>query len=271
MIDVVIPATTKDFGSLDRLLKSVLRHVGPLHHIYVVSSEPVTHPHPKVHWTAEPSQPRFPSLADVRARRPELGARAGWVYQQILKLGAGAYIDGLIDRYLVVDADVVFLRQVEFGLEAGRFPYCRATELNPPYFDAYRRLFREPAIGEYSFTAHHMLYERELLEAMFEDIRATDAEPWYWAYVDAVDAAEMSSINEQDSYGLWVLAHHPELAVHRQLFWKDVGVSPGPLGRAVLGLDFDFVAAHTYARESRAARARRLAIRLASELKAALR
>jgi hypothetical protein len=261
VIDVVIPAHSKDFDVLAASVRSVLRHVTPLGHVYVVSSTEFSWPGKRVTWVPEPSREGFLSLEEVRERWPQehtgTAHRAGWVYQQILKLGAGEYIEGLSERFLAMDADVVFLRRVSFGVEEGRFPYSRATEHHEPYRSAYRRLVGEEPPGGHSFVAHHMLYDRGLLEELLTTIERRHGTEWYRAYVDSVEFSEGSGIGEWDTYGYWVLAHHPEVARHRQLFWRDLPVRPGPLGRAVLGLDHDFVAVHAYGRQSRA---RRLAV-----------
>lgn len=263
MIDVVVPVHEKDFGVLRHSVRSILRHIVPLGRVYVVSKQPFEVHDDRVEWVAEPSPPVFPSLEDVRTRwngRPE---RAGWVYQQLLKLGAPEYIPELSPRFLMVDSDVVFLRQVRWDTQA-RYPYSRATELHPPYEAAYRQLTgREPLAGN-SFTAHHVLFDREYLAELLAAIEALHGEPWHQACVAAA-AGDESGLNEQDLYGHWVLAMHPAEAEHRQLHWRDVRTVPGPFGRAVIGLDYDFVAAHRYLRQSRLLRVRGTAARIAAE------
>jgi Family of unknown function (DUF6492) len=275
VIDVVIPAHAKDFAVLRHAVRSVLRHVTPLGRVYVVSQTRFSWPGERVTWVPEPSSPGFLALEDVHLRwpeqHPETVHRAGWVYQQILKLGAGEYIEDLSPRFLAMDADVVFLRRVSFGEELGRFPYSRATEYHEPYAAAYRQLVGEEPPGGQSFVAHHMLFDRALLAELCETIAQRHATPWQRAYLDSVEFAEPSGIGEWDTYGYWVLTHHPELARHRQLFWRDAQVQPGPLGRAVLGLDYDFVAVHAYGRRPRARRLTATIARLTGELAAALR
>jgi hypothetical protein len=266
VIDVVVPCHPKDFDVLRLAVRSLLRHVDPVGRVVVVSAQRFATGDARVEWVPEPALPVFPSLADVQARRPELRGRAAWVYQQLLKLGAPEYVPDLSARFLVVDADVVFLRRVSFGPELPAFPFSRATELNASYLEAYRRLTGDEAREGHSFVAHHMLFDAELLSGLKDAISAHHGLPWYWGYVDAVDPADTSSIGEWDAYGQWVLAHHPEAALHRQLFWRDMRTVPGPWARASFGLEYDFLAAHNYAREPRRARAWHVAKRLAGEL-----
>jgi Family of unknown function (DUF6492) len=275
-VDVVIPAHEKDFPVLRTAVRAALRHVSPIRRLHVVSATRFDWPGDRVRWVPEPELPALPALPDVRERwaeqNTETASRAPWVYQQLLKLGAGSYIDGLAPHYLVIDADVIFLRPVSFDPESlGRFPYSRAFEYHPPYREAYARLLgSEPTTG-FSLTAHHMLYDRELMAELHAELERRHGVPWYWAYVDAVDKAEESSISEMDVYGWWVLEHHPEHGRVRQLNWRDVRVPPGILGRAALAPDFDFVAAHAWYRQSRVARYRGAPLRVAAEIRAGLR
>jgi hypothetical protein len=272
VIDVVIPADPKDFPLLRHCVRGVLRHIDPLRNVFVVSSEPFRANDARVKWIREPDSgpDGLPSLEEIEldwvSRSPNATPRAGWIYQQLLKLGAGTYIDELSPRFLVVDADVIFLRFVSFDDDEGRIPYSRASEYHHAYFDAYRRLTGEQPTSRESFTAHHMLYDQELLTELFTSIEALHGEPWYRAYVHAADPAEASAINEQDTFGLWLLGNHPEVLRYRQLAWRNVSVIPSALGRAHLGLDYDFVAVHAYMRGPRRRRVRDLGLRLAREI-----
>lgn len=266
-IDVVVPAHHKDFDTLEHCVRGVARHVAGVRRICVVADERFESRAGPVEWVPEPDS--LPGIAEIRSRWerevPENARRAPWVYQQLLKLGAGKYFDGLSPRYLVVDSDVIFLRAVSF--DGPRFPYSRSTELNPPYADAYRRLLGEDQGGDQSYTAHHMLYDQEFLSEMFGQIESQHGKSWADAYIDAVDFAEPNSINEQDTYAHWVLRHHPEDAVHRQLRWRDSNFVPGLLARAALSLDYDFVAAHAYRRESKVQRLKHVLARVRDEVK----
>lgn len=270
-VDLVIPAHEKDFPVLRQAVRAALRHLSPLARIHVVSAAPFEWPGGRVAWTPEPRSDELPGIDGIRERwagsHPGADGRPGWVYQQLLKLGAGTYIADLSPSYLVVDADVIFLRPVGFDPEAlGRFPYSRALEHHVPYREAYARLFGDEPPASFSLTAHHMLYDRELLEELQSDLERRHGRPWYWAYVDAVDPAEPSSISEMDVYGWWVLEHHPEAAHLRQLSWRDVRVVPGVAGRVALAADYDFVAAHAWYRQTRLERYRSAPLRLAVEI-----
>jgi hypothetical protein len=275
VVDVVVPAHEKDFPVLRHTVTSVLRHISPLRRLHVVSATPFEHRDARVRWVDERSITTLPSLAEVEERWDrdnELTAgRGSWVYQQLLKLGAGRYLDDPPTSHLVVDADLTFLRPVSFDPEAvGRFPYSVAEEYHEPYAWTHERLFGTPPTV-FSLTAHHMLYDPALLEEMFSEIEDRHGLPWYWAYLDAVDRSLPSSVSEMDIYGPWVVRAHPELAHRRQLQWRNARGVPGVLGRALLAADFDFVAAHAWYRQPRRRRAGDFALRVAAEVVAPLK
>lgn len=271
-VDVVIPAHEKDREVLQHCVRAALRHLVPVRHVHVVSRVRLARTRDeRVRWVPEPTLPTFPSADEIRGEFAGPPQRAGWIYQQLLKLAAPEFIPGLAERFLVLDADVVFLRRVSWDDATGRFPYSRASEHHPPYEAAYRRLVgEEPPTGQ-SLVAHHMLFERAFVAELLDAIENFTARPWRSAILEACTGEEASMFSEWNLYGWWVLRHRPEASVHRQLHWRDVRTVPGLAGRAVIGLDYDFVAAHRYLRAGRPARARSATARILGELVAPLR
>lgn len=267
-LDVVIPVHPKDFGTVELVAASARASIPGVRKLFVVSSESFVTRLPFVTPIREPTSTDFLTLVEVRSRwereNPSLAHRAGWLYQQILNLGASAYIDDLLPTYLCIDADTIFLRQVQFMIAGKRFVYAdsRYPE-HRPYLEAYRRLTGEEPLRR-SFTMHHMLYAAELLTEMFAQIEERHGKPWFRAYLDSIDYGEAAGINEQDTYGSWVMTHHPELAMHRPLTWKDQAYVPNRFMRRRLARRFDFVSAHAYMRHHgyRIRRARYLVLRM---------
>lgn len=255
-VDVVIPAHPKDFPMLRHCVRGVLRYLEPLGRVYVVASEPFATKDSRVVSIPESSATTLPTCAQLRERWAQHGpaavARAGWMYQQLLKLGVPEYVGDVSAAYMVVDADVIWLRPLRIRIDdRTRFPYTQAVEYHQPYRDAYCRLFGVEPQAPFSLTAHQMVYDRQLLAEMKQALEAHHGVAWWQAYVEAADPLEPSSISELDTYGLWVLDNHPAAAFHRQLSYLNVPIVPGRLGRAAYARDFDFVAAHAWMRTSR--------------------
>ena len=254
-IDIVVPSHAKDIPTLARTVQAALKHLRPAGQLYVVSREPFASSDGRVHWVPEPDGKSFPSVEDVRERLASRGAgtaRSTWIYQQLLKLGASEYIDGLSPSYLVLDSDVIFLRPVSFQTDSGiRFLYAPAKEEHEPYRASYVRLLGSPpTTTTTSLVAHHMLYDRELLSELTSEIARRAARAWHEAYVDATDPAEPSSISEFNTYGWWVLERHPALALARPLAWQNLRSVPLALEQRLLARRYDFVAAHEHSRST---------------------
>lgn len=268
-IDIVIPAHPKDFPVLRHGLRALLRHVSPIRRIVVIAPQPFEARDPRVRWVADPPVDVLPSPKAIAARwAPDSAAagRAGWLYQQLVKLGAASYVEDLTETFVVVDADVVFLRPVAFDLSAGkRNRYSLSAEHVPPYADAYERLVGRRPPTDRSLTAHHMVIDRGLMAELTAELERRTGVPWYDAFLGAVDPSQPAAC-EQSTYGWWVLDRHPELAEHRQLQWHDVRAAPSLFERARLAPDFDFVAAHAWKHESFVQRASSGTLRVAAEV-----
>ena len=171
VVDVVIPAHPKDFAVLTRCVRSVLRWLEPVGRVHIVSTEPFVTKDPRVAWVPESSATSLPTAAQLRERLtrhgPAAAARAAWIYQQILKLGVPEYVPDISAAYMLVDADVIWLRPWRIVVDDRiRFPFTHATEYHLPYRDAYYRLFGVQPQAPFSLTAHQMVYDQDLLAQM---------------------------------------------------------------------------------------------------------
>jgi hypothetical protein len=275
-IDVVIPAHPKDFPVLRHAVRGVLRYIEPLRRVYIVASQPFDTKDSRVVWIPESAASELPTADLLRQRwephGPAAADRAGWIYQQILKLGVPEYVPDLLANYMLIDADVIWLRRLAVRVdETVRFPFTRAFEHHQPYRDAYRRLFGATPGSPFSLTAHQMVYDKTLLAEMKRAIEARHGVAWWEAYIAAADPLEPSAISELDIYGLWVLDQHPEVALDRPLTYLNVAIVPGPLGRAAYARDFDFVAAHAWMRAPRWVRSGQIGAGLARDMVAAVK
>lgn len=262
-LDVVIPAHPKDYETLDIAVDCVLRNLPEARLVHVVTRPGWSHESPRVERVPEPPTETLPPVEKIHRRweleHPPLAHRASWLYQELLGLGAALYIDGLLPSYVCIDADTLFLRPVRFLFDGKRFTYCDSPQLTRrEYAVAHRRLTGEEQLAR-SFTAHHMLFDQELLDELFEQIETLHRKPWYDAILDSVDYRVASCFNDWDTYGSWVVTHHPEVSMRRPLEWADVRYVPNRLARRRLSHRLDFVSAHAYMRQSLPERARQRA------------
>lgn len=190
----------------------------------------------------------------TRAAHP--GPRYGWYFQQLLKLGMADLVN--TSHYLVVDSDTVFLHSLPLLDAAGRVLLTQASEYHRPYFDTFERLLGFPAPREYSFVAHHMIFDRELVRQLRGELLGK--EPWYAKIMAAVgrDAPDVidSRFSEYETYGHYLKACHPDEFRIRTLKWSNVDFPPTPYRLFRLGQVFDYCSFHRYLRDGDQAKAR---------------
>ncbi|MBI4525300.1 MAG: hypothetical protein HY695_15975 [Deltaproteobacteria bacterium] len=176
------------------------------------------------------------------------GDRWGWYFQQILKLGIADRVD--TDYYLVVDADTVFLRDVSFLNSRGKPLYVTGNEYHQPYFDVFEQLLGFSANREYSFIAHQMIYNRSIVREM--RCRFRDCSPWYMNIVRYVEPQSpwfsISQFSEQETYGHYLKACHPDEVNIRPLKWGNIPFLPTKNLRFLLARYYDYCSFHLYNR-----------------------
>lgn len=174
-IDVVFPVHEKDKRTLDDAIEGIRAHGKNIRRIITVSAAPYTD---KAEWFDEAMYPfskqdvarvlRRDVLHDAHAALPRLG----WIYQQLLKLYAPLVIPDISPNVLIVDADTIFLNDVEFIDPDGNALYATGAEYNPPYFEHMRTLISENPLrkvfSQYSGICNHMLFQRHVIEELFD-------------------------------------------------------------------------------------------------------
>ncbi len=171
-----------------------------------------------------------------------------WYFQQILKLAAADIVE--TDCYLVVDSDTVFLKKVSFFNDKGKPFYAPAGEHHKVYFDVFRQVLGFHAVREYSFTAHHLIYNRHIVKEMRN--RFQPEAPWYKNVIRYVEPQppwhSLSQFNEQEMYGHYIKAVYPEEVNIRPLQFSNVNVLPNEQLIRKLAKYYHFCSFHAWDR-----------------------
>ncbi|MFZ4100233.1 MAG: DUF6492 family protein [Chlamydiia bacterium] len=250
--DVVIPCTEKDLPVLEHAIDGIRRHVKGVERIFVVSKNHLTD---QAEWVPEVSYPFTLEQVGIelfqgdeaayRAAVEEGFQRTGWYFQQLLKLyWPAAHPEGT-EYYLVVDADVVFMRDVSFFY--GTTPcYCPGDEYSVPYFNHMVRLL--PGLRRMqrvSGIAHHMLFHRDTLAALFSQVQDRHECPFWKAFLHEVDPEDRScsGASEYEIYFNYLLLRHTGMKI-RPLRW----INSGRLDHMEMHRrrQFDFVSYHDH-------------------------
>jgi len=162
--------------------------------------------------------------------------RNGWYFQQYVKLYAGIVIPGILDKYLVVDADVFFVRPIDFI--ADKTLFATGKENHAPYFEHMKKLhplFRKMTEPETSGICHHMMFETKYVKEMMRMVEDYDEKkrPFSRIFLESVTEHlnyprdyEESGASEYELYFHFMLQFHSSAIQIRELAWKNSNKIP---------------------------------------------
>lgn len=231
-IDVVIPCAPKDAEVLERCINGIRKYGQNIRRIIIISQTPLIS---SAEWFDES---KFPfSKKDIALemfRGDELEAlnflaapksRIGWIYQQFLKLYAPFVIPNISSNVLILDADVIFLNPISFMTDTGEPLFATGKEYWKPYFDLAERLL--PGLHRVhensSGIVHHMLFQKPILEDLFQLISMEHGtEPWK-AICHCIDLKEIhfAALSEYEIYFNFSLLRTPQAHI-RPLKWTNI-------------------------------------------------
>lgn len=230
-IDVVIPATKKDVASLDFCINGIKKNCKQVRRVIVVSPERYT---TKAEWHDEKKYPfskyeiaLFLNRGDVDLARQymeEPHSRLGWYYQQLLKLYAPFVIPEISSNVLIIDADTIFLRPVQFIGKNGEGLYNPGSEYFEFYFwhlerllPGYKKLF-----SDYSGISHHMLFQKPVLKDLFAIVENQHQVEFWKAFCQCVEPKYLraAGASEYEIYFNFVFARTDKVKI-RELKWAN--------------------------------------------------
>jgi hypothetical protein len=242
--DIVIPLGPNEVKNICTQIENVKKNVQGFRRIFVVSYDAsiVLDGCTVIDETIFPFKMTY--IADYFAKHYGKSNRNGWYFQQLLKLYAGQVVPDILPHYLVIDADVFFLKPISFfndindtsGTNNKMLQYCFTvgTEHHLPYFEHMQRLHPSfKRMSEYSGISHHMLFSTKYvieMICMIEKYHAKSEMPFWQIFIDCVkehlkywpEQCE-SGASEYELYFNYMLQYHSDLVCSRILKWENVG------------------------------------------------
>ena len=239
MYDVVICVGPRDLELAYDCIARCKRYAKGANKIYTISKNKICSD------TIHIDEASFPfNKRDIQAILPKVGDRAGWYFQQLLKLYAHRYISDLSNNYLVVDADLMMTREIEFISNDDKNLLCYGSEYHQPYFKHMSKL--HPTLNKLlpvSGISHHMMFNSEILEHLIQSVEEYTGKTFWKAFLESIskEDAIKSGASEYEIYFTWCNKHFPERIKVRPLRWEN---------RSSLGntTDIDYVCLHWYRR-----------------------
>jgi hypothetical protein len=153
-------------------------------------------------------------------------ARAGWYYQQFLKM-AIATTKLAQPKYVVWDSDTIPYRHMIF-FDADKLLFTKSSEFHKAYFVTNGALIGVNRIREkprFSAVSQHMPVDRELMLGLLRQIGRDDQGDWVGAIRRAVSDGRKggSLFSEYEIFADWVRVTYPDRFVLRKLPWSRKG------------------------------------------------
>lgn len=235
-IDVMIPAIEKDLGTLPHVIDGIRKQVKhPIGSFMIVSPDSE-----RIKALCRKKGCRFVNertVLPIGKKDIRYGSkrwnRAGWLYQQLLKLGGSKLGDAR--HYLVADADTVLIRPHRF-MKGGRpIFYCRGWSQGD-YFRTYRKLLGSKASAPRSFVTHYMLFDKSKVSQLKRKIEARHGKRWYKAIIGSIDRTKQFGFSEFETYGNFLHSRNPrgivmKSALNKSLHTDFASLSPARIKR----------------------------------------
>lgn len=145
--------------------------------------------------------------------------RAGWYYQQFLKMAFSQITDD--DFYLVWDSDTIPLKKIELFNKNKKPFFDFKTEYHKPYFETLAQLIPNYCKSfENSFISEHMVinakYMRELID-LIESNEKIKGKRFYEKIINTINTKDFlkSGFSEFETYGTYVYKNYPNAYVYR--------------------------------------------------------
>ena len=166
------------------------------------------------------------SIRELIAKRGGIPGRAGWYFQQFLKMYYAFVCEK--EYYLIWDADTIPLKPLYFRNRFGQMFFNMKTEHHLPYFETMSRLFKEPMKfvegSNPSFISEGMIIKTSVMRELVEELGGKD----FWRNIlNAIDQKDIngSGFSEFETYGTWLFNKYPQLYKSRPLETQRHGAS----------------------------------------------
>ncbi len=228
MYDVVMPVLSRHNHIAGLSIASLSRHAKP-RHIYVMTSQDNLHffenlqkYYPVVPLDENQIMPGISvqTIGDYIEKAGHNRSRAGWYFQQFLKMSASS-IPNVSQSYLIWDADTVMLKPISFLNNAGQALIKPSSEYHQPYFDTFQKLFGKTRNVDFSFISEHFFINCDYMDELIAVIgkHSANKQHWVWNIMDAVETKHLSGagFSEYETYGNYVSMVHPASIATRPL------------------------------------------------------
>jgi hypothetical protein len=236
--DIVIPVGPNDKNIIYKQIEYTKLNIIGYRNIYLICYDPSIKIDGCI--TIDEKNPYF-SLDTVSSIHGKLN-RNGWYLQQLLKLYAFKIIPDLLERYLIIDSDTLFLKPTTF-VKNNKCLYNYGTQYHAPYFQ--HMLILDVDLirvdNDKSGICHHMMFEQKYLIELMDKIEKIHDDTFYNVFLLSCSVSDFtgSGASEYEIYFNYMLYNHRDKIELRELKWRDA---------TILDIDdtLDYISCHWY-------------------------
>lgn len=248
-VDVVIPLVPKDITIAQLCVESLKKFsLNPINNIYIVSpySSQIDFFCKKNGLVLIIEDDLLPISKQKIQEKVKNKAKIGWFIQQFIKLNSPNIV-GLLEKYLVFDADTILMQHQFFYTE-------KITVLK--FSDEFHFLYRltnylilnKVNYFPHSFIAHHMLFDKKCIIALQNEICKLHTQPWYEVILNKACRGQYF-FSEYELYAQFALTHFPNK--YQTQYWFNKNSKIDKYSKVLSKSDFyQSVSFHNYQKET---------------------
>ena len=232
-IDIAIPVAEKDYEKLAISLPAILAHSkNPIRRVYIIARNDgyrACLPASVAQQTVLIDEAHFPfgknDIAELLREKGSAHGHASWYYQQLLKFYVFTVIPDPAAHILILDADFAFCQPVEFIDPQGRmvlahgypFKWLLNTRDYPETVEHVHAEFAKKFVpgwqagNPFSGMQHHMLFEKNIMQDLFDRVEAHHQLPFWRAFIALVEVEKWNAAAE---YVIYYHAARQHYAAH---------------------------------------------------------
>ncbi len=229
LFDIVIPLGPNEINNISKQIEYTKKNIVGYRNIYIITKDAYKL---NINGCKVIDENIFPfKIEDIASYFRNYGGkhnRNGWYLQQLIKLYASIVIDELLDNYLIVDADVFFLKPINF-IQDDKYVFTSSEENHEPYFKHMHRL--HPSFVKKmncSGISHHMIFNRQIIKEIINLVENYHNKKFWVIFIESVDEHKKypihtieSGASEYELYFNYMVSNKLDEIIVRKLNWEN--------------------------------------------------
>jgi hypothetical protein len=244
--DIVIPIGPNDIEFIHEQIKYTKKNIIGYRKIYLISYDPTL----SIDNCITINENIFPFSLKTISNFFGESKHNGWYLQQLFKLYSGFIIPDILDKYLVIDCDTIFLKPTIF-IENNKCLYNYGNEYYSPYFQHMSKLDNNftKQIYNKSGICHHMIFEQKYINEIMNIVENNHNDKFYNIFLKCVDTNfyKSSGASEYELYFNYIIKYHNDNITIRPLKWLNSNIIITENNNFN---DYDYISCHHYIRNT---------------------